>query len=62
MATNTDWSKFQRRYLHILLRVQCEIGVGKAASLEEAITALRSEMEPEDIGRVIDELKRAGTI
>jgi len=62
MATNTDWSKFQRRHLHTLLEIQCEVGAGKASSLDRAITALRSEMEQEDIDRVITELKRTGIL
>ena len=58
MATNTDWSKFQRRQLCTLLMVQHEIGAGTSNHLDTAVTALRSEMEEEDIKRVMDEIAR----
>jgi len=55
MATNTDWSKFQRRYLHTLLRVQSEIGEGTSPSLEY-------EMEADDIERVMSVMRKSGTL
>ncbi|MCL2217952.1 MAG: hypothetical protein FWB91_13175 [Defluviitaleaceae bacterium] len=62
MATNTDWSKFHRRHLRTLLKIQSEAGVGKLPSLEDAIEAVRSEMEQEDINRVIEEMRLSGTL
>jgi len=58
MATNTDWSKFQRRQLHTLIVVQNEIGVGVSVTLDKAIVGLRAEMEVEDINRVMEELNK----
>lgn len=52
MATNTDWSKFQRRHLHTLLKIQVQIGKGASSVLDDSIEALISEMEPEDVDRV----------
>jgi len=62
MATNTDWSKFQRRHLHTLLKVQCEIGSGKSPYLDNAIESITSEMETDDIERVMSVLRKSGSI
>jgi len=59
MATNTDWSKFQRRHLHTLLEIQREAGKGTVQSLEKAIIALISEMEQEDVERVYEIIAKA---
>lgn len=56
MATVTGWSKFQRRQLHQLLDIQRSVGVGTVERLEIYIAALKSEMETDDIKRVVDAL------
>ena len=57
MATNTDWSKFQRRQLYTLLKTQSEVGKEKSITLDTAIESLLAEMEKEDIKAVNDALK-----
>ena len=54
MATNTDWSKFQRRQLQTLLSIKKEAGDIKLRRLDESIIALKAEMEKEDIDSVIE--------
>jgi len=62
MATNTDWSKFHRRHLRTLLKIQSEAGAGKLPSLDDAIEAVCAEMETDDIERVITEMKQKRTL
>ena len=49
MATNTDWSKFQRKELYTLLKIQQEIKEGTSYVLDNAIEGLIAVMENEDI-------------
>jgi len=57
MASNTDWSKFQRRSLTSYLHIQHEVGVGTVKSLESEIIRLKAEMDQVDIDRVLEEMK-----
>ena len=57
MATNTDWSKFQRRQLYTLLKIQKEVGEGVNITLDTAVEGLLAEMEKEDINSVTEILK-----
>ena len=57
MATVTDWSKFQRKELHTLLKVQQEVGEGASTYLDVSINALKASMEEDEVVRVVDALK-----
>ena len=57
MATNTDWSKFQRKELATLLLIKQQAGDIKLSKLDEAIKELKAQMEKEDIQRVLEELE-----
>ena len=56
MATNTDWSKFQRKELITLLRIKEDLGNHRSKKLEEAISDLKATMEKEDVERVYEEI------
>ena len=57
MATNTDWSKFQRRELTNLLKLEVALAKGDTEQLTRAIISLKAEMEKDDIERVLEEMK-----